>query len=202
MGIGIIKPVFFDFCIDHQPSLCIIKTNKEVRMKNVIVNILKTIFPKSCSAIEASGFNKGYAKSRTDSVKGKERLRDAVFEANHPIGDFIIAVPNEHQNMVIGQIIDHDTISKAKCPVAWVRDYVTGQDVMLWQKAYPYSESLAKAVADLDPFNRHVLFYGTEKKFATVDEDTIIGWDKMKERLESNDFFNALRKRREGHIED
>lgn len=170
-------------------------------MKNLIIAMLKFVFRKSCASIEKSAYNIGYRKAKQDSIDEREKFKNVVFEVNHPIGEFIIAVPNEHQDIIIGQIVAHDTIGKSNSPVAWVRDYVRGEDVMLWQKVYPYNESLAEVVSDLHPFNRHVLFYGTEKKFATVDENTIIGWGEMKDRLAHNGFFKAYEESKEP-IED
>ncbi|MFS1430295.1 hypothetical protein LMH73_025075 [Vibrio splendidus] len=144
--------------------------------------------PKTYERVVAVGM-----KLSIDQEKANKKTSElVVFDLMHKLGTPIIAVPNEHQDMVIGIIVGHDTISMAKRPVAIVFDYVRNKEIMLIPKAHAYNESFARTVSDLHPSDRHVLFYGHEKVFSSIDEDTVIGWDKMSARLKTNGFFDAL----------
>lgn len=165
-----------------------------------IANFIKKRMPKVYDTIYKCGFNSGYSEAKKKQTNDWEESRRIMFEVNHELGTPIIAVPNEHENMIIGFVVEHDTISQAKTPIAIVFDYVRNKEILLLPKAYPYNESFARTISELHPDDRHVLFYGHEKNFSSIDEQTIIGWEKMRERLEENGFFkelNAYQQRKE-----
>ncbi|MCY9861508.1 hypothetical protein OTK49_03125 [Vibrio coralliirubri] len=153
-----------------------------------IATLVETRFPAAYSYICNIGANQE-SKRRAESYK---KMQDAVFVCNHEIGTPIIAVPNEHENMIIGFVVAHETITQANTPVAIVYDYVRDTELMLLPKAYPFSESFARTVSNLHPDDRHILFYGHEKNFSSIDENTIIGWEDMKKRLNDTGFFEKL----------
>lgn len=136
--------------------------------------------------------NLGVEKEYKRAAESRKQIKNATFLHNHEIGSPIIAVPNEHDDLVIGFVVAHEVITQANTPVAIVYDYVRGKELMLFPKAYPYTESFARTVSDLHPADRHILFYGHEKAFSSINESTIIGWKNMKKRLQEVGFFEKL----------
>lgn len=153
-----------------------------------IAMFIKKHLPATYSYILRSGEEKEY-KRAADSRK---QIENASFLYNHEIGSPIIAVPNEHDDLVIGFVVAHETITQANTPIAIVYDYVRDKELMLLPKAYPYLESFARTVSDLHPADRHILFYGHEKAFSSINESTIIGWKSMQKRLQETGFFEKL----------
>lgn len=157
-----------------------------------IKKIIKYLFPKTTETIFKEGVNKGISQERKANQNEKTESRDIIFEYTHKIGSYIIAVPNEYDDIIIGEITRHDYIGKS--PVAFVYDYVRKEEIMLLQKPFKYSDGFAECISNLSPQNRHILIYGSNKNFTCINEDTIIGWDQMKKTLTQNEFFLEMNK--------
>ena len=128
----------------------------------------------------------------SENKKKKDDL--TLFEYTHKIGNMIIAVPNEYDDIIYGEIIGHGYIGKS--PVAYVYDYLRKEELLLLQTAYPYKESFARALSNLHPSERHILIYRSEKNFSSINKDTIIGWEETKVILEKNGFFKKLEEKK------
>lgn len=157
--------------------------------------ILKWLAPKIYESILMDGERKGAWKERQSASETRQEDRIRAFEYTHAIGNFIIAVPNEYDDIIFGQIIRHEMFNNS--PVAFVYDYLRGEELLLNQTAYPYTEHFAETISNLTPDARHILIYRSKKNFTDINKDTIVGWDETKSILEKNGFFDAINNQEE-----
>lgn len=156
-------------------------------------SILKWLAPKIYESILTDGEIIGVWKERQSAIETRQNDRIQAFEYTHSIGNFIIAVPNEYDDIIFGQIIRHEMFNNS--PVAFVYDYLRGEELLLNQKAYPYTEHFAETISNLNPNDRHILIYHSKKNFTDINKDTIVGWDETKSILEKNGFFEAINRK-------
>ena len=153
--------------------------------------ILKFFFKETIESIRNEAINTAVKMEKDRVSEKKEKNSDFLFNYKNKIGRFIIAVPNEYDDIIFGVITRHDILGKTK--VAYVYDYLRKEEIILMQKALPYKEKFAEEMSNLTPYSRHILIYGYEKTFSYENKNTIIGWNKTKKLLTENGFFDALK---------
>jgi len=158
----------------------------------LIKKIINSLFPKTSESIFQDGINSGILKEQKSNQEQQTESRNITFEYTHKIDSYIIAVPNEYDDIIVGQITRHGYIGRS--PVAYVYDYIRKEELLLLQKPFIYSESFAECISNLDPQNRHILIYGRKKNFTGINEETLVGWDNVKKTLTENGFFLEINK--------
>lgn len=156
-----------------------------------LVSIFYKFFPKTYDSILKKGIQNGKSRQREEDREQKQKDRIRHFEYTHEIGKLIIASPNEYDDLIIGRIIEHELFNGS--PMAKVHDFLRDEEILLMQKPFPYSECFAECLSNLTPRERHILIYRTDKKFSCINEDTLIGWDKVKAQIKENGYFEELK---------
>lgn len=165
---------------------------------NFVLNFIQRFAPKSYETILNRGVYAGRKAEEEERKKDQEKLREFKlyeFDRRFPYGSFVIAVPNEACNPVIGRIINYmDTGSKHADPILTVYDYVRQEEVSIPCFTMPFSEEFLKAVMAQDVYGRHLSYYRSHKNFQTIDSDLIHDLDTMKKLLSDNGFYDDLSK--------
>lgn len=159
-------------------------------IKNIFYKIVPAFFIES---IKKQAFNDGVKFEKDKQKKYKERKEEdklLTFEFQHPLNSLIISMPNEEVNPVVGKILRYEMFGNE--PFIVVYDYISQQEITLMSKAYQYTDEMISALMKMTPQERHVVFYGHTKKFASK-EDLIPSLEKMNEILSNNGFFDELK---------
>jgi hypothetical protein len=160
----------------------------------MIINILYKIVPTFfIEAIKKQGFNDGVKFEKENQQKDKERKQEdklLSFEFRNPLNSLIISMPNEEVNPVVGKIIRYELFANE--PFIIVYDYISQQEVTLMSNAYQYTDEMMSALMKMTAQERHVVFYGHTKNFASKEE-LIPNLEKMNEILSKNGFFEELK---------
>ncbi len=156
-----------------------------------LINFFKKYLPKTCNTL----INEGYLKAKEDTEKKEEFLKQVnadYFFSQFPIGSFVIGIPNEETNIVIGKIIDYSFFNENSKPFLVVFDYVSNTKLTLMSVVKEYNKDLVNAIMKMTPQERHVVFYGSNKSFAQK-ESVIQDINELNLLLEKNNFFKDFK---------
>lgn len=87
----------------------------------------------------------------SEQTRKDEFARNAAFLR---IGDPIIVVGNEWENLIVGFVVDVDLITAAQQPAFIVKDYLSGTTCMTFGEVIDFSNQRLNALLKLDPFER------------------------------------------------
>lgn len=156
-----------------------------------LINFFKKYLPKLCNNL----INEGYLKAKEDYEKKEKLLKqvnDDYFFSQFSIGSFVIGIPNEESNIVIGKIIDYSFFNENSKPFLVVFDYVSNTELTLMSVVKKYNLDLIHAIIKMTPQERHVVFYGSNKSFAQK-EYVIQDINELNSLLEKNNFFKDFK---------
>lgn len=110
-------------------------------------------------------------KERWESVK---KAQEAELEMH--LGNLVICLPNEIENLTVGYGKEIQYITQDKSPVLIVHDIVRNEDVMILGLVFAYTDQKFNALNKLDANERIAIYYsrlGDEDldKSATKNED-------------------------------
>lgn len=113
------------------------------------------------------------------------------------VGKPVISFSNEWENPIIGFCTEITFITKAQNPVLMVKDYLTGETLMVLGKTFIYTEERFNAVMKLSPWELLGIAFSypwaeasnaTRKKIGVTDTPVVV-----REKLEESGFYKDLR---------
>lgn len=165
--------------------------------ENSIAKIISVVAPKTYKMIFNLGANDQRQKAQEQKEKDRELKKEAKlisFDQKFPMGSFVVAIPNEAENPVIGRIVNYfDLGSHISDPIMIVYDYVRCEEIAIPCFTMPYSEAFLKAVMAQDVYQRHLSYYRNEKNFQSISDDLIESYDDLVILLEKNNFYHDLK---------
>lgn len=163
-----------------------------------IANLIKSLAPKTYKSIINRGVTQQVNHENKTKKENDELRRNALlisFEQKFPIDSFVIAIPNEAENPVVGKITGYvDTGSTITEPLLKVYDYVRKEELVIPCFTLPYSECFLKGVMAQDVHQRHLSYYKTKKSFNKISDDLILKYEDLVTILKFNGFYQDLKK--------
>lgn len=162
-----------------------------------LANLIQFFAPNTYNVIANRG--KSSYSSELDKQKNADKeLRIEAklieFERKYPIGGFVVSIPNEAVNPVIGRIVEHyDCGGKFSDPILKVFDYVKQEEFIVPCTTFPFNEFILSAVMAQNSQERHASYYGGNGKVFAEVEELIPDLSSMKTILENNGFYRDLK---------
>lgn len=151
------------------------------------ISFFKKYFPKISQIL----INEGYINAKNeieDREENIQKINKDYFLYQFPIGSFIVGIPNEETNIVIGKVIDYSFLNYNSKPFLVVFDYISNTELTLMSTVRQYNQDLINAIMKMTPQERHVVFYGSNKSFAQK-EPVIQNIQELNTVLKNNNFF-------------
>ncbi len=93
-------------------------------------------------------------------VREKNTKRQFEFiELSSHVGNFVISIPNEIENLSVIKITDIEFITEAQCPVLVGFDIMRNKQMMLFGKVYSFTEQKFDAFNNMHPNSRIAIVY-------------------------------------------
>lgn len=158
-----------------------------------IANLIKFIAPETYNVIVNRG-RSNYAievqNKKEIELKNKSLALLESFKLKFPIGGFVIAIPNEAVNPIVGRIVEYyDCDGKFSEPLLKVFDYIKEEEFIIPCTTFPFNETILSAVMAQNAQERHASYYGGKGKVFVEVEELIPDLKTIQSLLHKNGFY-------------
>lgn len=164
---------------------------------NFLSSLICRFAPKTYASILNQGKAIGRKNKEDEVAKLKEsdhELRMVSFGEKYPIGSFVVSMPNESVNPIIGRVLKYNfPKNNYSSPMLTVYDYVSKEELVLPCVTFPYNKIILSAIMAQNAQERHASYYGGSGKIFAQKEELIPDLISMKERLDENGFYRDLK---------
>lgn len=141
-----------------------------------------------------TSYQQGVRDERHRNWQQKRKFDDRLIKS--AVGSRVICISGAWENPVVGVIIDYQKITRERITVPVVRDFLTGQEIIVLGKIMMYTPDRLRYIVNLNPrvrwdlmtINRPIelnLFYET----STGNEPELLSYEEIVERLKNANFF-------------
>lgn len=99
------------------------------------------------------------ASSRWIEERNERKRQTEIAEIECLMGNFVIVLPNEIENLAVAKVVGVDFVTKAKCPVPVIKNVVSGEIYFTFAKIIPFSKQRFEALNKLHPNERIAIIY-------------------------------------------
>lgn len=160
-----------------------------------LANFLQSIAPDTYKEIFNRGQKEAILKIEKINEDENQLRREAkmfAFEEKFPIGGFVVSIPNEEVDPVVGRITEYYFGNDFTDPILKVYDYVKQEEFVVPCTTFPFNETILGAVMAQNAQQRHASYYGGNGKKFTDPEDLTPDLETMKSILTKNGFYRDL----------